>query len=81
MQVLEETGVANIFNAPIGLILSQTDVLQPDLVILRADRAHLVSERGIEGPPEIVVEILSPSTQVIDRRVKSRTCARHGVPE
>lgn len=81
MQALEETGVAHVYNAPIDVILSQTDVLQPDLVILRADRAHLVSERGIEGPPDIVVEILSPSTRVIDRRVKSRTYARYGVPE
>lgn len=81
MRILEETGVAQVFNAPIDVILSETDVVQPDLVILRCDRLHLVTERGIEGPPDIVVEILSPSSRVIDRRVKPRTYARYGVPE
>lgn len=55
--------------------------MQPDLAIVRTSRLHLVSERGIEGPPDIVVEILSPSSRVIDRRVKPRTYARYAVPE
>ncbi len=81
MRILEEAGVAQISDALTDVILSETDVVQPDLPILRSDRQHLVTERGIEGLPNIVVEILSPSSRVIDRRVKSRTCARYGVPE
>jgi Uma2 family endonuclease len=81
MRQLEETGIASVFDAPIDVILSETDVLQPDLAIVRASRLHLVSERGIEGPPDIVVEILSRSSRVMDRRVKPRTYARHAVPE
>ena len=81
MQQLEETGVASVFDAPIDVILSDSDVLQPDLAIVRTSRLHLVSGRGIEGPPDIVVEILSPSSRVMDRRVKPRTYARHAVPE
>jgi Uma2 family endonuclease len=81
MRLLEEPGIASVFNAPIDVILSDTDVLQPDLAILRNERQHLITDRGIEGPPDIVVEILSRSSQVIDRRVKSRTYARYAVPE
>ncbi len=81
MKQLEETGVASVFDAPIDVILSDTDVLQPDLAILRTERLHFVTERGIEGPPDIVVEILSPSSRVMDRRVKPRTYARYAVPE
>jgi Uma2 family endonuclease len=81
MKQLEETGIASVFNAPIDVILSDTDVLQPDLVILRSERLHFVTDRGIEGPPDIVVEILSPSSRVMDRRVKPRTYARYAVPE
>jgi Uma2 family endonuclease len=81
MRMLEEPGIALVFNAPIDVILSDTDVLQPDLAIVRTERQHLVSERGIEGPPDIAVEILSRSTQVLDRRVKPRTYARFGVRE
>lgn len=73
--------MALILDAPIDVILSDHDVLEPELAILRASREHLVTERGIEGPPDIVVEILSPNTRVLDERVKSRTYARFGVPE
>ena len=81
MRVLEEPGIAQIFNAPIDLILSDGNILQPDLLVLSRDREHLISERGIEGPPNIVAEILSPSTKVLDQRVKKRTYARFSVPE
>ncbi len=81
MKQLEETGIASVFDAPIDVILSETDVLQPDLAIVRTGRMHFVTDRGIEGPPDIVVEILSPSSRVMDRRVKPRTYARYAVPE
>lgn len=81
MRALEEPGLALIFNAPIDLILAPDQVLQPDLVILRCSREHLVTERGIEGPPDIVVEVLSPSTRVLDQRVKKGIYGRFGVPE
>lgn len=81
MRSLEEPGVALVFNAPIDLILSNHQVLQPDLAIVRTARQELVTERGIEGPPDIVAEILSPSTRVLDQRVKKGVYARFGVPE
>jgi Uma2 family endonuclease len=70
-----------VFNAPIDLILGSHDILQPDLVIVAQDRDYLITERGIEGAPNIVVEILSPSTRTLDQRVKKRTYARFSIPE
>jgi Uma2 family endonuclease len=81
MRVLEEPGIAQVFNAPIDLILSPHDVLQPDLVLVSAARQHLISDRGVEGVPDICVEILSPHTRVLDQRVKKTTYARYLVPE
>ncbi len=81
MKVLEESGIALVFNAPLDLILSDNDVVQPDLAILSSGRAHLVTERGIEGPPEIVVEIVSPNSRLLDRRVKKALYARFAVAE
>src|SRR5207253_2863949 len=54
--------------------------VEPDLLYLSPQRLHLISERGVEGPPELVVEVLSPSTQRRDRTVKLRRYARAGVP-
>ena len=81
MKQLEEPRIASVFNAPIDVILSDTDVLQPDLAILRSERLHFVTDRGIEGPPDIVVEILSPNSRTMDRRVKPRVYARYAIPE
>lgn len=81
MRTLEEPGRALVFNAPIDLILSPHQVLRPDLAIIRSDRQALITERGIEGPPDIVVEILSPGTRLLDQRLKKGVYARFGVQE
>lgn len=67
-----------VFGAPIDVILSEHDILQPDLVVV--ERAEQVSRRGIEGIPLLVIEILSPSTTARDRGLKQRRYAALGVP-
>jgi Uma2 family endonuclease len=74
----EGRGLGEVFNAPIDVILSRHDILQPDLVVV-ADPG-LISERGIEGPPLLVVEVLSPSSVQRDRVVKLHRYATLGVP-
>jgi len=66
-----------LFVAPIDLILTDHDILQPDLLVVD-DRA-LITDRGIEGPPLLVVEILSRSTADRDRGVKARRYAELGI--
>ena len=73
-------GLGVIFPAPVDCILADTTVLQPDLVFVAVARQALVTGRGIEGAPTLVVEILSPSTAGSDRTVKAGLYARHGVP-
>ena len=66
-----------VFAAPINLILTAHDVLQPDLLVV--DNRALITDRGIEGPPLLVVEILSTSTSDRDRGLKARRYAELGV--
>ena len=72
--------LGEVLYAPIDCILGETTVVQPDLVFLEPGRLSAVSGRGIEGPPTLVVEILSPTTTVIDRNAKRQLYARYGVP-
>jgi Uma2 family endonuclease len=58
----------------------ETSIVQPDILYLAPDRLGLASHRGIEGPPTLAVEILSPSTRTLDRVTKRRLYARYGVP-
>lgn len=66
--------------APIDLVLSPSTVLQPDLVFVSRGRDHLITSRAIEGPPDFVVEVLSPSTADLDRLTKAQLYARHSIP-
>jgi Uma2 family endonuclease len=74
----EGRGLGEVFFAPIDLILTNHDVVQPDLVVV-SDPTQ-VSQRGIEGIPHLVVEIVSPSTRNQDRAIKSRRYAELGIP-
>lgn len=74
-----EGQLGEVFNAPIDVILGRVTVVQPDIVFVARERLAMVSERGIEGAPDLVVEILSPSTEVVDRGAKLQLYARHGV--
>jgi Uma2 family endonuclease len=70
-----------IYHAPLDVIFSETNVLQPDILMIHRSRLHLVTDRGIEGPPDLVVEILSPGSRNRDKVIKMRTYAKHGVQE
>ena len=73
-------GLGEVFAAPYDVILSDPTIVQPDIVFVANDRLGRISERGIEGAPTLVVEVLSPSTREADRDTKLRLYARHGVP-
>ena len=75
-EYFEQAGEYVVFDAPLDVILADTDVVQPDLVI--AARAQ-ISERGVEGAPLLLVEILSPSSISLDRRAKAARYRVHGV--
>lgn len=74
----ESRGLGEVFNAPLDTILGPHDIVEPDLLVV-TDPAT-ISRRAIEGPPALVVEILSPSTAVRDRSVKARRYAAAGIP-
>ncbi len=73
-------GIGEVLFSPIDVILSDTAIVQPDIVYLETARLERISRRGIEGAPTLGVEVLSPSTTLIDRSTKWQLYARHGVP-
>src|SRR5687767_10761563 len=74
-----QRGLGEIVSAPVGVKLDDENGVQPDLVYVSNERAHIIVERGVEGAPDLVVEVLSPSTQARDRGVKMRRYAAAGV--
>ncbi|GAA0368241.1 Uma2 family endonuclease [Bacillus horti] len=70
-----------VLSSPVDLILSDTEVRQPDLVMVHRDRISMISKRGIEGVPDLVVEILSPHSVKRDKQSKLKSYAKHQIPE
>ena len=71
--------LGRVWHAPLDLILEPTVVVQPDIFFISSEHASIVSRRGVEGAPDLVIEILSDSTAARDRGVKMQIYARHGV--
>ena len=77
-----ERGLGEVFCPPCDVLLSATDVVQPDLIfVAREQRRILAAGDAVRGAPDLVVEILSPSTAARDRTLKRVLYARHGVRE
>jgi Uma2 family endonuclease len=81
MEALEKPGLAQIFDAPIDLVLDKHSAVQPDLVVVGAANASIITARALEGVPDIVVEILSPGSDDRDRHIKRRLYERFSIPE
>src|SRR6266480_2199183 len=63
----------------VDTIFGEHDVRRPDLLYFRKTRVHLIGEKAMEGPPDLCVEVLSPSSGTIDRRDKFKQYAKGGV--
>jgi Uma2 family endonuclease len=70
-----------VLSAPIDLILSETEVRQPDLIMIHRDRLSLITKRGVEGAPDLIVEVLSPFSAKRDRQQKLLAYAKYRIPE
>lgn len=66
--------------APLDVPLAADTALQPGLVFVSRERIGIIRENGIVGPPDLVVEILSPSTAAHSRATKLALYAEAGVP-
>ncbi len=78
---IDENALGELFAAPIDVYLSDTNLVQPDILFISAARAHIITETNIHGAPDLVIEIASPSTQDDDRTVKRELYERFGVLE
>ncbi len=67
--------------APFDVIFSETDIAQPDILFVSNERSGIITAANIQGAPDLVVEITSPSTVQYDRGYKMVLYGRYGVRE
>ena len=78
---VKERGLGRVYSAPTDVVLSDTNVVQPDLLFVSRQREQIITHANIQGAPDLAVEIRSPSTDELDRTVKRKLYADHGVKE
>ena len=73
--------IGKVYIAPLDTFLSDISVYQPDLLFVRKENRSIIEEHGVEGAPDLVVEILSKSSAKYDLGPKRAIYARTGVEE
>jgi Uma2 family endonuclease len=75
------SGLGHVFVSPFDVLFAEGDYLEPDILFVGKGRAGIVTERAVEGAPDLVIEVLSPSTAVRDRGIKLERYRKYGVSE
>ena len=75
----QRTDAGKVFAAPCDVVLSPHDVVQPELLFIAREHRSRITADNIQGPPDLVAEILSPATAERDLDRKRRLYERHGV--
>lgn len=70
-----------VLHAPCDVVLTNIDVVQPDIFFISPERLDIIKEKNIQGAPDLVVEILSSYSEKIDKISKAKLYARFGVKE
>lgn len=81
LSYLKTNKIGILYDAPFDVQMTDLNVYQPDILVLKNSRRSLLTKQGLRGAPDFVVEILSPATSELDLGVKREIYARCGVEE
>ncbi len=78
---VEKIDSGELYFAPFDVIFADTQVFQPDILFVSKERLEIIKEDGVFGSPDLIIEIVSPSTEQKDRNDKYRVYEHFGVKE
>lgn len=77
----EKNNLGVVYIAPTDVYFDEYNCVQPDILFISKERLHIVTEKNIQGAPDVVIEIVSPSTKQYDTVGKKNLYERFGVKE
>ncbi|MEW6378683.1 MAG: Uma2 family endonuclease [bacterium] len=80
-QYVEEHDLGKVFDAPMDVILSDENIVQPDILFISKKNYGIITTQNIQGAPDLLIEILSESSRRLDRLIKMKTYGKFGVEE
>lgn len=78
---LKKNRVGVILDAPCDVLLSNTDIVVPDLIYISNENKNIITRANIQGAPDLIIEILSPSNRIYDLELKRDLYEKYGVKE
>ncbi len=78
---LKRKNIGKLRIAPYDVHFSNQNIFQPDLVFIKTENLHCIEEKGLVGSPDLVVEVLSPTTFQLDYEDKKIVYEKYGVSE
>lgn len=79
--IIKQNNLGKLAFAPVDVVLSHENVVQPDLLFVAKGRLEIITEKNVQGAPDLVIEILSPPTKERDLDMKRKIYAKYGVRE
>ncbi len=77
----KEKNAGIVLFSPVDVYLGEENAYQPDIIFISKKRVEIIKKDGIYGTPDLVIEILSPSTAYYDIKKKYSVYERYGVKE
>lgn len=78
---VEKRGLGEVFYASVDVVLSPHDIVVPDLFYISKERSGIITEKNIQGAPDLIAEIISPGTRLRDEGIKLQSYSACGVEE
>lgn len=78
---VNDRSLGEVFIAPYDVLLSESNIVQPDLLFVSIEQSSIITDHGIEGVPDLVAEVISEGNRRYDEVRKRNLYAQHGVAE
>ena len=78
---VKQKGLGKVFDAPIDVVFDDDEVFQPDIVFIKSENQSIIGKNAIQGVPDLIVEIVSPSSTFYDTIEKKDIYRKYGVKE
>jgi len=78
---VKQKGLGKVFNAPVDVVFDDDEVFQPDIIFIKSENQSIIGKNAIQGVPDLIVEIVSPSSTFYDTIEKKDIYRKYGVKE
>jgi Uma2 family endonuclease len=78
---IRKNDLGEVFFSPCDVLISDEDVIQPDMFFIKKERLEIIKEKNIQQMPDLIIEITSMFTSKLDKTIKKMLYEKYKVKE